>query len=87
MATDSPNQPDAAVTELQVEITAARADLLDSINALRSQANGPAIAQRATASVKRWFLDASGAPRVDRIAIVGGVVVGVVLLRALSRRR
>lgn len=87
MAIDSPNQPDAAVTDLQAEIASARADLLDSIAALKSQANGQAMAQRAAASVRRWFVDASGAPRVDRIAVVGGVVVGVVLLRALGRRR
>lgn len=87
MAIDSPNQPDLAVTELQEEIASARADLLDSIAALKSQANGQAMAQRAAASVRRWFVDASGAPRVDRIAVVGGVVVGVVLLRALGRRR
>lgn len=86
MAIDAPNQPDAAVTELQQEIASARADLLDSIVALKSQANGQAMAQRAAASVKRWFVDASGAPRMDRIAIVGGAVVGVVLLRALGRR-
>lgn len=87
MAIDSPNQSDSAVTELQAEIVAARADLLDSIAALKSQANGQAMAQRAAASVRRWFVDASGAPRIDHIAVVGGVVVGVVLLRALGRRR
>lgn len=87
MSTDAQHEPPSEVTELQAELASARADLLDSIAALKSQANGAALAERAKNSAKQWFVDASGAPRVDRIAIVGGVVVGFVLLRALGRRR
>lgn len=87
MVNEATNAPESEVTELQAELASARADLVDAIVDLKSQFNGPAIAERAGNSVKQWFLDSSGGPRVDRIAIVGGVVLGMIVLRALGRRR
>lgn len=79
--------PSSTVDDLRAEVDGARAELMSSLLALRSQANGPALARRAGGAVRDWFTSEDGSPRIDRIAAVGGVAVGLVVIRALTRRR
>lgn len=76
-----------SVAELQTEIAAARDDLVASLADLRAATTPGALARRGGRSVTGWFTDEFGGVRPERIAIVVGVVVGVVVLRRLVRRR
>lgn len=83
----SPAAPAPTVAELQSELASAREDLLSSWNDLTAELNPQALIRRAGDSAKGWFTDDFGGPRIDRIGIVAGAVVGVIALRALLRRR
>ncbi len=84
-----PNGAPAAplsVEQLQAEIASAREDLLSSVTALKGQLTSEALRERAAENVKGWFVDEFGTPRVNHIVIVGGVVAGAIVLRALLKR-
>lgn len=76
-----------SIDELVADITAAREALLTSVEALREQTTPEAFRERALAMVTGVFTDEFGGIRPKRVAIVVGVVVGVVGLRLLTRRR
>lgn len=75
------------VVDLQAELTAAREELAANIAALKAEANPGAIAARAGQGVVNYFRTPEGGVNVKRAAIVGGVVVGFIALRVLTRRR
>lgn len=86
MATEQPaSKP--SVADLQAEIAAAREEFAANLAELKGQATAPAIARRGGRAIAGWFTDEYGGIRPERVAIVAGVVVGVIALRALARRR
>lgn len=78
--------PAPSPAELQAEIAAARDELVASITALRGQVQPDALARRAAQNVKGVFTDDLGSPRLDRIGMVAGALVGFIVLRALIKR-
>lgn len=76
-----------SIPELQAQIASAREDLVASIATLKAETTPGALARRGGRSVRGWFTDEYGGIRPGRVAIVGGVVVGLVALRVLRHRR
>jgi hypothetical protein len=73
--------------ELQVQVEQARADLLATIEELKAQTTPSALLQRAGRTVTGIFTDEFGGVRPERVAIVGAVVVGLIVIGVLRRRR
>ena len=79
--------PAPSTVDLQAEIAAAREELVASIADLRAATTPGALAARGRNAVTGWFTDEYGGVRPERVAIVVGVVVGLVVLRRVRRRR
>lgn len=86
-ASDKPTESAPSIVDLQAEVAAAREELVASIGELKAQTTPKALAGRAGDNVKGFFTDEYGGIRPDRVAIVGAVVVGLVVLRMIRRRR
>ncbi|MFA7323440.1 MAG: hypothetical protein WC005_03690 [Candidatus Nanopelagicales bacterium] len=87
MAIDTVETKDEAIAALVAEITVARTELLASVEELKGQFTPASIRQRGLNAITGVFTDEFGGVNPKRIAIVVGVVVGVVGLRLLTRRR
>lgn len=61
--------------------------LAANVDELVGRLHPKAIASRATAQVSSAFVQPSGKPRVERIALIGGVVLTVVALGAFAAVR
>ena len=79
--------PPPSVADLQAEIATAREELVASIAELKAETAPAALARRGGRTVQGFFTDEYGGIRPDRVAIVGAVVVGLVVLRIIRRRR
>lgn len=78
--------PKPSLADLQAEVDAARAQMLASVNQVRSQLTPQALVQRGIRGAAGWFVGPNGV-RPERIAIAGAVAVGIVLVVALGSRR
>lgn len=74
------------VSSLEHDIEETRERLAATIDELVHRVSPKTIAQRETARIKGYFVDADGAPRQDNILKVVGGVVAVVGLLALVRQ-
>ena len=74
------------VSSLENEIEQTRERLGATIDELVYRASPKTIARREIASVKAYFVDASGAPRQDNIIKVAGSVAGVIALFVIVRK-
>jgi hypothetical protein len=86
-ATPTPTAPQPSIVDLQAEVAAAREELVASLSELRSQTQPKALVERGGRKVTGFFTDEYGGIRPDRVAVVGAVVVGLVVLRMIARRR
>jgi hypothetical protein len=77
---------ETSIDELIAEITAARTELLASVENLKGQFTGASLRQRGLSAVTGVFVDEFGGIKPKRIAVVAGVFVGVVGLKLLARR-
>ena len=84
---DSARGPRPSIVDLQAEVAAAREELVASIADLKAQATPEALAGRGGRSITGCFTDEFGGVRPERVAIVGAVVVGLIVLRLIARRR
>jgi Protein of unknown function (DUF3618) len=72
--------------EISAEIAETRTRLAGTIDQLVYRTHPKTIATRQAHSAKAAFINADGSPRVDRIAIAAGVVVGFVGLIVAIRK-
>ncbi len=72
--------------EISTEIAETRNRLAGTIDDLVYRTKPKTIISRQVATTKASVFDANGAPRMDRIAIVVGVVVGVVASIVVIRK-
>ncbi len=77
------------VADLEAEIVEARNGLTSSLEQLRAETRPEALAQRGKAAVIGFFTDEYGGVRPDRVAMVAGTLVTLVVLRRWrsARRR
>ncbi|HBJ72579.1 MAG TPA: hypothetical protein DDY88_02435 [Actinobacteria bacterium] len=87
MAIDAVETSDPTILALIAEITAARIDLLASVEELKDQLTPAAFRRRGLSLVTGAFVDDSGSVRPKRVAVVAGVLVGVVALKVFGRIR
>ena len=71
---------------IEDEIEATRQRLAVTIDQLVYRANPKTILRREIDSVKAFFVDADGSPRIDNFAKVAGAVVGAAALVVLLRK-
>jgi Protein of unknown function (DUF3618) len=74
------------VSSLESEIEQARVHLGATIDQLVYRASPKTIVRREVASIRGYFVDASGAPRTENILKVAGGVAGVVALFVVVRK-
>lgn len=84
--------PQRSAAEIQADIEATRARLVATLDELKVQTAPPTLAAKAKAKVTGFFTDEYGGIRPERVAMVAGVVVGVLVLRkarvaAIHRRQ
>ncbi|MBA2574871.1 MAG: DUF3618 domain-containing protein [Nocardioidaceae bacterium] len=72
--------------EISTEIADTRNRLAGTIDQLVYRTKPMTIVQRQLATTKASFYDANGSLRMDKIAIVAGVVVGVVVSIVVIRK-
>lgn len=78
--------PTRSPEEIQADIDAAQQRLADTVDALSDRLTPASLAEDATSSVKGVFVDRDGRIKPKPIAIIGGTVAGLVLLRAIFHR-
>jgi len=86
VTSDVVEKSDTSIDELIAEITAARTEVLVSVENLKSQFTGASLRQRGMNAVTGVFTDEFGGIKPKRAGIVAGVLVGVVGLKLLARR-
>ncbi len=72
--------------EISTEIAQTRNRLAGTIDQLVYRTKPKTIVQRQLETTKASFFDTDGSPRPDRIALVAGVVVGVVAVIVVIRK-
>ncbi len=85
--TDSPKAPEPSVAQLEAEIAEARTNLASTLEQLKAETSPQALAHRGVNAVKGFFTDEYGGVRPERVAIVAGAVVTLVVLRRWRRSR
>jgi hypothetical protein len=74
------------VSSLESEIEQTRERLGATIDQLLHRTSPKTIARREVASIRGFFVDASGSPRTDNILKAAGGVAGLVALFVLARK-
>lgn len=87
MSNASQDIPTPAIDALVAEITAARAELLASVDELKSQFTPASLRQRGISAVTGVFTDEFGGVKPKPVAITAGIVAAVVGLKVMTRRR
>ena len=87
MAVDILETSDPKIVALLAEITAARADLLSSIEVLKSELTPAAFAKRGVGAVAGVFVDENGEVRPKRVLAVAGTVASVVAMKVIGHFR
>lgn len=87
MTKSTEQAPAPSAAQLEAEIADARNNLTSTIEQLRAETTPQALAQRGVNAVKGFFTDEYGGIRPDRVAIVAGTVVTLVVLRRWRRSR
>ncbi len=73
--------------EIERDLEQARRRLAGTIDQLADRVSPKAVAQRSADKAKLQVIDASGAPRTNRIVAIGAAVVGWIALTVWRRRR
>ncbi len=79
--------PARSIPEIQADIAETRDRLARTLADLKVEANPKHIAAKKTEQLKGFFLDEYGGVRPDRVLMVAGGVVGLLVLRRIVRRR
>lgn len=77
----------ASADALQAEIDAARDGLATSIAQIKEQTSPAALVRRGRNAVTGFFVDEYGGVRPERVAMVAGAVVTLVVMRRWRRAR
>ena len=88
---DGEHDAPRAVGEIQQDIESTRARLVGNLEQLKQETSPQALKEKASTKAKSVVMKPDGSVRVERVAAIAGVVVGLLLLRrgiqARSRRK
>lgn len=87
MAPHAEHGSDPKIEALVAEITAARAQLLASVDDLKQELSPASLRKRGLGAITGIFTDEFGGIKPKRVAITAGVIAGVVGLKVITRRR
>ena len=87
MAPHAEHGSDPKIDALVAEITAARAELLASVDDLKEQFSPASLRQRSLGAITGIFTDQFGGIKPKRVAITAGVIAGIVGLKLITGRR
>jgi hypothetical protein len=72
--------------QIEADLSSTRERMAATIDELQSRVTPAAIAAKGRAKVKGLVVDEYGGVRVERIAVAGAVVIGLIVVRSLFRR-
>jgi hypothetical protein len=75
--------PQRSVAQIQADIASNQQRLADTVDELSGRIAPQALAEEAKAKVKGVFVHPDGSPKGKPIAIIGGAIAGLVVLRAI----
>jgi hypothetical protein len=78
---DEEKKPPRPIGEIQQDIDSTRERLVANIEQLKAEANPKALGEKATNSAKSVVMNEDGSVRVERVAMIAGAVVGLLLIR------
>jgi hypothetical protein len=71
------------VDQIQADIASNQRKLAETVDEISGRIAPEALAEDAKATVKGWFVHPDGSPKGKPIAIIGGTVVGLIVLRRI----
>jgi hypothetical protein len=80
-----PAVPQRSVAQIQADIAGNQRRLADTVDEISERITPQAIADGAKSKVKGVFVHPDGSPKGKPIAIIGGTIAGLVVLRAIFR--
>jgi hypothetical protein len=84
---DEEKKPPRPVGEIQQDMESTRARLVDNIEQLKAEANPKALGEKASTKAKSVVVNPDGSVRVERVAMIAGVVLGLIIVRRGFRAR
>ena len=85
-ASSTPPPEVRSAAQIQADIDAAQERLASHVDELSDRLNPQHLAEEAVGGVKRIFVHSDGTPKVKPIAIVGGGLAALVVLRKIFHR-
>jgi len=79
----TPAAPPRTPEQIQADIDAAQQRLAATVDELSGRLSPQALAEDATGVVKGWFVHPDGSVKGKPIAIIGGTLAGLIVLRQL----
>lgn len=80
-AKDEERKAPRPIDEIQQDLAATRERLVGNIEQLKVEAHPKALGEKAAGSAKSVVLNEDGSVRVERVAMIAGAVVGLLLIR------
>lgn len=78
---DGEKAPPRPVGEIQQDIESTRERLVGNLEQLKAEANPKALGEKASTKAKSVVMNPDGSVRVERVAMIAGVVVGMLIIR------
>ena len=79
----TPAPPPRTAEQIQSDIESAQKQLASTVDELSERLSPQALAEDATGVVKGWFVHPDGSVKGKPIAIIGGTLAGLIVLRQL----
>ena len=80
-AKDEERTPPRPIGEIQQDIASTRERLVANIEQLKAETTPKALGEKASTTAKSVVLNDDGSVRVERVAMIAGAVVGLLLIR------
>ncbi len=78
---DEEHKPPRPIDEIQQDIASTRERLVTNIEQLKAETSPKALGEKASTTAKSVVLHKDGSVRVERVAMIAGAVVGLLLIR------
>ena len=80
-AKDEEQKPPRPIGEIQQDIATTRDRLVNNLEQLKAETSPKALGEKASTAAKSVVMNDDGSVRVERVAMIAGAVVGLLLIR------
>jgi hypothetical protein len=80
-AKDEEQKPPRPIGEIQQDIASTRERLVNNLEQLKAETSPKALGEKASTTAKSVVMNEDGSVRVERVAMIAGAVVGLLLIR------